>query len=96
MNKPIYTKLFKKIIRYPNAENRKRDFHSNFKLSGNGEQIGLYFEGDLMDEIMFEDDVKRKVSYGRVIDGSTDWTIFKSPSPGSSNQSSDNYAETLK
>jgi len=74
----------------------ERDFHSNFKLSGNGEQICLFKNGSLVDQIIFEDDVKKKVSYGRTNDGDETWTLFKSPSPGSSNQSTDNYAETIK
>jgi hypothetical protein len=73
-----------------------RDIHAGFKLSGNGEEICL-FRGDvLVDEIYFEDDVKKDMSYGRVEDGSANWTRFSSPSPGSSNQSADNYAETVK
>lgn len=85
------------LVIWCDGKNRQeRDFHSNFKLSGNGEEIGLYYNGSLMDEITFEDDVKKNVSYGRINDGDEYWTLFKSPSPGTSNQSSDNYAEAIK
>jgi len=84
------------VIWCDNRNINERDFHSNFKLSGNGEQISLFYGGSLMDAVIFEDDVKKKVSYGRTNDGDETWTLFKSPSPGSSNQSTDNYAETIK
>ena len=74
----------------------KRDFHANFKLSGHGENIGLYHNGNLIDEIVFDDEVKKNVSYGRINDGDLNWRLFESPSPGTSNQSPDNYAETIK
>ena len=73
-----------------------RDIHSNFKLSANGEEICLFISGEPVDDIYFDEEIKKSRSYGRVEDGADKWSIFESPSPGSSNQSSDNYAETLK
>jgi hypothetical protein len=73
-----------------------RDIHAGFKLSGSGEEICLFRRDVLVDEIYFEDDVKKGMSYGRVEDGAAEWIGFSSPSPGSSNQSADNYAETIK
>jgi len=74
----------------------QKDFHANFKLSGHGERIALYHAGNLIDEIEFDDEVKKNVSYGRINDGNIDWKVFESPSPGISNQLSDNYAETIQ
>ena len=59
--------------------------HTGFKLSGSGEQIGLYdASGDALDEMTFGPQTT-DVSYGRVPDGGTTWSYFTTPTPGASN-----------
>jgi len=62
--------------------------HTNFKLSGDGEEIGLFGRlaagNELIDSIVFgvqSDDV----SYGRATDGGETWQFFDTPTPGASN-----------
>jgi hypothetical protein len=69
--------------------------HAGFKLKGNGETIYLFKNGELADEITYDDEVKKSCSYGRSQDGSEDWKKFKEPTPGASNSLLEHYAETL-
>ena len=62
--------------------------HATFKLSGSGEEVGLFnslaFGAELIDSVSFgaqEDDVSK----GRRTDGSGDWIFFNHPTPGVSN-----------
>lgn len=70
--------------------------HANFKLSKDGEEIGLFespaYGSNIIDQIVFDlqtDDI----SYGRETDGSSLWISFSSPTPGYSNTgtSSENF-----
>jgi len=70
------------------ADNDTTDagLHANFKLSTDGEEIGL-FDSDgitLIDSIIF-DDQTADVSYGRYPDAGDSWQTFESPSPGTQN-----------
>ncbi len=59
--------------------------HANFKLSAGGEQIGLYDAGgNLIDSVVFGPQ-NGDESYGRLPDGSDNWQVFTSPTPGASN-----------
>ncbi len=59
--------------------------HAGFKLSAGGEQIGLYDTGgNLIDSIVFGPQNGNE-SYGRLPDGSDNWQVFTSPTPGASN-----------
>ena len=59
--------------------------HTNFKLSADGEEIGLYSPAlELLDSVSFTAQ-KSDVSYGRVSDGSVEWGYFPKPTPGASN-----------
>ncbi|MCD4664817.1 MAG: CotH kinase family protein, partial [Bacteroidales bacterium] len=60
--------------------------HVGFKLSGDGEQIGLYTPENLLlvDSIIFEEQIS-DVSMGRQPDGGVIWNNFVTPTPGSSN-----------
>jgi hypothetical protein len=59
--------------------------HANFKLSGDGEQIGL-FQPDLtpVDTLSFGAQTV-DVSQGRYPDGSPNWVFFTTPTPGATN-----------
>lgn len=65
------------------------EIHSNFKLSGTGENIGIYYEnGDkqlVVDSINYSKQEKSGKSFGRVKDGASEWISFNEPSLGASN-----------
>ena len=61
------------------------EYHTNFKLSQGGEEIGLFDTSEvLIDSIVFgiqpED-----ISYGRQPDGGSDWNFFETPTPEGAN-----------
>jgi len=61
--------------------------HANFKLSANGEEIGL-FDSDgetLIDSVTFDRQIP-DISYGRYPDGENEWRFFEFPSPGEENE----------
>ncbi len=68
--------------------------HTNFKLSANGEGIGLYDtdanKNGLIDVKVFEPQ-KRDTSYGRYPDGENNWQFFSAPTPGSANAADKNH-----
>lgn len=71
------------------------EFHTNFKLSKDGEEIGIFTENlTNIDEIVFGEQ-ETDISYGRVKDGNIDWVLFEIPTPGSSN-SPDAISEIMK
>lgn len=61
------------------------NLHANFKLSSDGEYLGLFNpEGELVHEITFgvqSDDL----SYGRNPQNPTEWVYFSEPTPGTAN-----------
>ncbi len=65
--------------------------HTNFRLSGDGEEIGLF--GRLaagnpeIDSYVFGPQTA-DISEGRLTDGGLSWVFFNAPTPGHSNQSS--------
>ncbi len=71
--------------------------HVDMKLSGNGEQIGLFTSDGAtpIDTITFGPQAA-DISYGRSTDGSSTWELFAEPTPGASNNSSSgtDYVET--
>ncbi len=62
--------------------------HSNFRLSAEGEQLGLFVpDGDgpvVVDTVTF-DQQQIDWSFGREVDGSGDWVEFENPTPGKPN-----------
>lgn len=62
--------------------------HTDFGLSNNGEEIGLFFkDGEefvVVDTLTFGPQV-RDISFGRVPDGGDLWRHFETPTPGESN-----------
>lgn len=60
-------------------------FHANFKLGKGGEDLALFdAHGTLIDWVPFGEQTT-DVSYGRVEDGSDEWTFFDEPTPNASN-----------
>ena len=75
------------------ADNDQEDgeLHTNFKLTSDGEDIGLYdIYGHLIDGFSF-DEQSTDISYGRIVDGEEGWQYFENPSPGISNGESEQY-----
>ncbi|MDP6418778.1 MAG: CotH kinase family protein [Candidatus Krumholzibacteria bacterium] len=64
--------------------------HTNFKLSGGGEEVGLFGRvaagNDLIDSYVFGAQ-SADVSEGRESDGGEPWVFFSEPTPGASNGS---------
>lgn len=66
-------------------------FHTNFKLSKDGEEIGL-FDNEasgfaVIDQVTFGAQ-QTDVSYGRDTDGGEEWVFYQYPTPGISNSQS--------
>lgn len=62
------------------------ELHLNFKLSHNGEFVGLYNnDGRTIDSLEFKQQ-RENVSFGRTSDGGKIWLQFPEPSPAESNQ----------
>jgi hypothetical protein len=75
------------------ADNDQEDgsLHTNFKLTSDGEDVGLYdVNGNLIDALSF-DEQSEDISYGRVTDGVNEWQFFESPTPGMSNEESEQF-----
>ena len=59
--------------------------HTNFRLSGAGEFIGICDRsGTVVDTLIFREQI-RDVSYGRQPDGEDHWRYFAEPTPGTPN-----------
>lgn len=61
--------------------------HTNFKISSSGEALFLFYEGAMRDQVgpkpLGEDQ-----AYGRLLDGNKDWWTLEVPTPGTSNNES--------
>ena len=67
------------------ADGKNDGTHASFKLTKDGEEIGLYDSDTLLvDDIIFKHQ-KTNISMGRVSDGSSTLGYFEEPTPGSSN-----------
>lgn len=76
------------IIIWADDDTDQGEFHANFKLSKNGEEIGLFKTGGVeVDNISYGSQTT-DVSFGRVMDGNPVWISFQNPTPGASNQTS--------
>ena len=71
---------------WADGEPQQGSLHLGFKLSREGEQIGLFDATGqtLIDSITFGSQ-QTDVSYGRSIDGADRWQFFSAPSPGRAN-----------
>jgi parallel beta-helix repeat protein len=72
------------LILWADEERREGIFHTNFQLSGSGEQIGLVQiinnDTSYIDQIEFGEQ-STDVSYGRYPDGESSWQTLHLPSP---------------
>ena len=64
--------------------------HSNFALSASGEQIGIFYTTPdqsmmVVDSLTYPLMTEKAYSYGRLPDGSDNWTYFARPTPGVQN-----------
>jgi hypothetical protein len=75
------------IILWADNELAEGSNHLNFKLSGDGEQIGLLSPGlQILDSVTFKKQ-NADVSQGRDLNNITLWKYFKTPTPGKINNS---------
>jgi hypothetical protein len=66
-------------------ENEERENHAPFKLKPEGGVLYLFFyDGTIIDAVSYPAQF-RNISFGRVTDGSDNWTFFEEHSAGSSN-----------
>ena len=74
------------LIVWADNECDEGQFHTNFKLKNSGEYIGLYdINGVIpLDEISFGAQ-QEDVSFGRIPDGSNNWQLLYTPTPGEEN-----------
>ncbi len=59
--------------------------HANFKLDRDGEEVGLFAQGNIPLDMLTFGPQQEDVSYGRVPDGADGWEFLGQPSPGRSN-----------
>lgn len=81
------------LIWCDNYNGKSAAIHAPFKLSGKGEELILFHDGEEADRVNF-DDVKKSVSYGREKDGGEIWKKYKHPTPGQPNNLFNNYTES--
>ncbi len=66
-----------------------QQIHTNFKLSSDGENIGLFYRKGKtvmrVDALSFRAVTSNNVSFGRRFDGAGEWMLFNGPTPGSAN-----------
>jgi len=73
------------LLIWADDEANEGTLHAEFKLSTDGEEIGLYdAAGNPIDSIIFGAQ-NADESYGRVPDGGETWQVFSSATPGKSN-----------
>ena len=78
------------LVLWCDKESEQGILHVELKLSGGGEQIGLYAsDGETAIDTLTYGEQTADISYGRLPDGSDTWQLFTTPTPGNSNSSSD-------
>ncbi len=78
------------LLVWTDNEATQGPMHTNFALSRNGEQIGLFAPiavGNAPIDTMSFVAQKSDTSYGRTTDGGSTWRFFSTPTPGRSNVS---------
>ncbi len=76
------------MLIWADGEPDQGPFHANFKLSKDGEEIGLFGDGQqVIDEIVYGQQTT-DISFGRKDDGDFEWILFEEPTPRVSNQTS--------
>lgn len=73
------------LIIWCDNEPEQGPLHATFKLSKDGEDIGLFRSDEtIIDELNYGPQTS-DISFGRSIDGDLAWRLFEDPTPGSSN-----------
>jgi len=72
------------LLVWADGDSEQGKFHTNFKLDGEGEQLGLFDGTDFLDSLTY---VKQTtdISFGRSAETGTGWYFFSEPTPGSQN-----------
>jgi hypothetical protein len=74
------------LVIWADESKSQGELHANFKLSANGESVGLYYvDGRTIDKYEYGQQNDNK-SFGRITDGAATWKEFTSATPGTSNQ----------
>ncbi|MCD4746165.1 MAG: chitobiase/beta-hexosaminidase C-terminal domain-containing protein, partial [Bacteroidales bacterium] len=83
------------IIFWADGQPEQGDLHLNFKLSGSGEEIGIFTPDNLtlIDFFIFNHQ-NEDISQGRQPDGSSTWNFFTVPTPCSSNTTQGMFGNT--
>jgi len=72
-------------IIWADGETDQGNCHTSFKLSKEGEEIGLFDGSEFLHTIVYTEQFTDN-SYGLYPDGGSQWTFFNVPTPGASNQ----------
>ncbi len=66
----------------------KHDYlHTNFRISRSGDTVIFGDpEGEIVDEIIFDDEIPSNISYGRISVSSDEWFYFLDATPGAPNE----------
>ena len=74
------------LVFWADDETTQGPLHTNFKLSGDGEEIGLYDTDGVtqIDAVVFGAQTA-DISYGRYPDGEENWCFFSTATPGAAN-----------
>ncbi len=74
------------LVLWADDDTAQGPLHIKFKLSHNGEFLGLYYnDGRTIDSLTFDRQLEN-VSFGRSADGGEAWKEFNESTPGSSNK----------
>ncbi|HKK81876.1 MAG TPA: CotH kinase family protein, partial [Prolixibacteraceae bacterium] len=75
---------------FMNIKGQPRAFHTNFKITSDGESVYLFNpDGEVADSV-FVRPLNPDISYGRYPDGSNSWAYFNLPTPLEANQNPEN------
>ncbi|MGD0551133.1 MAG: lamin tail domain-containing protein [Sedimentisphaerales bacterium] len=74
------------LVFWADDETTQGPLHTNFKLSGSGEEIGLYDTDGVtqIDAVVFGEQTT-DISYGRYPDAEENWRFFSTATPGAAN-----------
>lgn len=74
------------ILFFANKGEETSVLNLNFKLSGGGEQIGLWAPDQSVIDTLTYGEQQTDTSYGRVVDGASEWVFFSTPTPKAPNE----------
>jgi hypothetical protein len=67
------------------ADGNNSGLHTNYKLAQEGEEIGLFTQGQVLIDSVTYGQETTDISHGRKSNGSSEWAYFLVPTPGASN-----------